>query len=88
MSLELVGFIKRSKNRQKVFLAVEGSTLPSEIVRKLYGKWSSSRYVIVSRALAELTAKGLLKVANPQEKVGRVYVRTALGNRIALMITG
>jgi len=65
-----------------VFLAVEGATLPSEIVRKLYGKWSSSRYAIVSRALSELTEKGLLKVANPDEKVGRVYLLSTKGKKL------
>jgi len=82
----LLGWLKRSKNRLKVFLAIEGYILPSEIVRKVYGKWSASRYVIVSRALAELKEKGLVKIENPKERVGRVYSLAAEGTGLRVLL--
>lgn len=80
--IELISYVKRAKNRQNVLLAIDHLTMPSDIVRKLFGKWSSSRYVIVSRALAELTEKGLVKVENPNAKIGRLYSLTILGKMI------
>ena len=80
--IEFVSFVKRAKNRQKVLLSVDNLTMPSEIVRKIFGKWSSSRYVIVSRALTELAEKGLIKIENPEDKVGRLYSLTTLGRKV------
>ncbi len=84
--IKLISFVKRAKNRQKVLLAIDKLTMPSDIVRKIFGKWSASRYVIVSRALAELTEKGLIKVENPKEKVGRMYSLTGIGRRVVKKI--
>jgi len=86
MSLKLLAFVKRSKTRCSVFLAVTKPTMPSEIVRALYGDWSESRYAVVSRALSELVEKGLLRLVNPEEKVGRLYVQTALGKKVFALL--
>ena len=50
----LVAKIKRASNRKKVFLAIEESILPSELVKQIYGKTSNFYFNIVSRALSEL----------------------------------
>jgi len=77
-SLELVGYIKRGKNRQKVFLALDKPSMPSELVIKIYGKSSNTYFNIVSRALSELEEKGLLECINPKEKTGRIYRKTKI----------
>jgi len=82
--LELEGFIKRGKNRKEVFLALDKPSMPSELVIKIYGKTSNTYFNIVSRALAELKEVGLVEVANPKAKTGRIYRKTGLGKKINL----
>lgn len=74
-----VSFIKRGKNRLKVFMAVEGTPMPSELVIKIYGRRSNTYFNIISRALAELKRHGLVRVVNPAEKTGRLYELTKRG---------
>jgi predicted transcriptional regulator len=80
--LELIGFIKRGKNRQKVFKAVDKPSMPSEITKKIYNKFSNTYFNIVSRSLSELKDKGLIEVINPKEKTGRIYRKTRLGESV------
>lgn len=47
--------------------------MPSEIVKKVFGKTSNTYFNVVSRALAELESAGLIKCLNPKEKTGRFY---------------
>jgi len=83
MSLfDLIGFIKRGKNRQKVFNAVDKPILPSELTKKIYGKSSNTYFNVVSRSLSELKDKELIEVVNPDEKTGRIYRKTKLGERL------
>ena len=77
--LDLVGYVKRGKNRKRVFLALEARMIPSEMVNKIYGKTSNTYFNIVSRALSELKDKKLITVVNPKEKTGRIYQKTKLG---------
>lgn len=81
-SLNAISFVKRGKNRKKVFLALDKAMMPSELVIKIYGKNSNTYFNIVSRALAELTEKGIVEVLNPKERTGRIYQRTKLGKNI------
>ncbi len=81
-SLNAISYVKRGKNRKKVFLALDKSIMPSELVIKIYGKNSNTYFNIVSRALAELTEKGIVEVLNPKERTGRIYQRTKLGDKI------
>jgi len=81
-SLSAISFVKRGKNRKKVFLALDKAMMPSELVVKIYGKNSNTYFNIVSRALAELTKKGIVEVLNPKERTGRIYKRTTLGDKI------
>ena len=79
---ELISYVKRGKNRKKVFMVMENSIMPSEISNKVYGSSSNTNFTLVSRALGELAEKDLVKVINPQEKTGRLYKLTPKGKRI------
>jgi len=81
-SLNAISYVKRGKNRKKVFLALDKAMMPSELVIKIYGKNSNTYFNIVSRALAELIEKGIVEVLNPKERTGRIYQRTKLGKDI------
>ncbi len=74
--------VKRGSNRLKVFLALEDNMMPSDLVRNIYGKYSVTSFNIVSRALKELTELKLVKVLNPDEKTGRIYVLTEKGRKV------
>jgi len=80
--LKAISFVKRGKNRKEVFLALDKPMIPSELVIKIYGKSSNTSFNIVSRALAELTEKGLVEILNPEERTGRIYRRTKFGERV------
>lgn len=56
--------------------------MPSEIMKKIYGKTSNTYFNLVSRALGELTEKKLIEVVNPNEKTGRIYRKTKLGMEV------
>lgn len=79
---ELISYIKRGKNRKKVFMVMENSIMPSEISNKVYGSSSNTNFTLVSRALGELSEKELIKVVNPEEKTGRLYQLTPKGKKI------
>jgi predicted transcriptional regulator len=80
--LNLVSFIKRGKNRKKVFMALDKPIMPSELVLKIYGKSSNTYFNLVSRALKELKNKRLVKVVNPKERTGRLYKKTEKGLKV------
>lgn len=80
--LKAISFVKRGKNRQKVFLALDKPMMPSELVLKIYEKQSNTSFNIVSRALAELKEKGLVEIGNPEDRTGRIYKKTEFGQKI------
>jgi len=80
--LDLVGYVKRGKNRKIVFLALDKPMMPSELMRKMYNKKSNTYFNLVSRALSELTEKKLIEIVNPNEKTGRIYRKTKLGIKV------
>ncbi len=82
MLFSLVSFVKRGKNRKKVFEALEKPMMPSELMMKVYNKKSNTYFNLVSRALAELKARNLIEVVNPRDKTGRIYQKTKLGNEV------
>jgi len=81
--LNLVSFIKRGKNRKKVFIALDKPMMPSELVLKIYGKSSNTYFNLVSRALTELKNKKLVRVVNPKERTGRMYKKTEKGLKVS-----
>jgi len=80
--LDLVGFVKRGKNRYRIFIMLDKPSMPSELTKKVYGKNSNTYFNIVSRSLSELKKKGLVEVANPKERTGRIYQKTELGKQL------
>ena len=83
---ELIGYIKRGKNRLRVFTELDKPMLPSELTKNIYGKISNTHFNIISRALSELNNKGLVEIINPNDKTGRIYQKTKLGERISRKI--
>lgn len=80
---ELISYVKRGKNRKKVFMVMENnSIMPSEISNKVYGSSSNTNFTLVSRALSELTEKDLIKIVNPEAKTGRLYELTTKGKKL------
>ena len=77
-----VSFVKRGKNRFKVFMALDKPMMPLELVLKIYGSNSNTNFNLVSRALKELRENSIVKVINPNSKTGRVYMKTNLGSKL------
>jgi len=70
-------FVIRGKTRKKIFLALENPKTPSQMAAEL--KVSTTH---VSRALKELSDKGLVKCLTPAEKFGRIYHLTGTGKKL------
>ena len=64
--LKAIGFIKRGKNRRKIFANLDKPMMPSELVIKIYKKSSNTYFNLVSRALSELKKKKLVEVIIPE----------------------
>ncbi len=80
-----IGSIKRGSNRLKVFMAMPTDKLimPNELVKKIYGKTTSTYFATVSRALKELTDLGVVVLlSDKKEKTGRLYKMTKQGLEI------
>ena len=80
----LISFVKRGKNRKLIFESLSKPMMPSELVKKIYSSNSNTHFNLVSRALAELKEKGLVKILNPEDKTGRFYKKTQLGEEVGL----
>lgn len=70
-------FVIRGRTRKRIFLALENPMTPSKIAGEL--KLSTTH---VSRALKELSDKGLVKCLTPAEKFGRIYHLTGAGRNL------
>ncbi|MBS3101195.1 winged helix DNA-binding protein [Candidatus Woesearchaeota archaeon] len=73
----LVGYVKRSKNRQQVLRILSIPLSPSDIAKKL--KISLTH---ASKIIRELNAKGLVKCLNEELKVGRIYQKNKVADEI------
>lgn len=74
---DLVSFVRRSKQRRKLLEALDGPTTPSQLAKK------TGLYLThVSRALRELTTKGLVECLTPDERVEKYYRITKNGVEI------
>jgi hypothetical protein len=80
--LKAMGFVKRGKNREKIFINLDNPMMPSELVIKIYQKNSNTYFNLVSRALGELKVKKLVEIINPEERTGRIYRRTNFGESV------
>lgn len=77
LNWDLVGFVKRSKNRQKVLDILETPLTPSDIAKKL--KISLTH---ASKIVRELNSKKLIKCLNEDLAMGRIYQRTNEAKKI------
>jgi len=84
--LTLAAFVKRGKNRRKVFEAIDKPIFPSDLVVKIYGKKTNLTYNLTSRALSQLLEAGLVKVINPDEHTGRLYQITNKGKEVKKLL--
>lgn len=85
--LKTLSFIKRGKNRKKVFMNLDKPMMPSELVMKIYKSNSNTYFNLVSRALSELKEKKLVEIVNPEDRTGRIYKRTKEGEKVAKELT-
>ena len=74
---ELVGFIKRSKNRIQAIKLLENPLMPSEL-----GKEMKISLTHASKIIRELNSKGLIQCLNDNLKIGRIYQVTKDGKEI------
>lgn len=74
---ELVSFVNRSQQRKKILSALEKPITPSQL-----SKATGLYLTHVSRALKELTEKGLVECLTPKERVEKYYRITALGRNV------
>lgn len=77
----LIGFIKRSKNRQKAMELLDNPLMPSEL-----GKKMSISLTHASKIIRELTTNGLIRCLNEELKTGRMYQLTNLGKKILMEV--
>ncbi len=82
MDWNTYSYVIRSKNRKKVLLALTNPKTPTQIAEELGINLSH-----VSRALKELEIKRIVECLTPEEKIGRIYSRTSIGEEIAEKLT-
>jgi len=63
-------FLKKSKLRKEVYLALNEAKTPTELAKEIKKHRSS-----VSRVLLDLEKEGLVKCVNPKDKSFRHYVK-------------
>ena len=73
----LVGFVKRSKNRQRVLKLLEKPMMPSEVSKEIKVSLTHA-----SKIIRELNKKKLIHCLNEKLKIGRIYQITNLGKKI------
>ena len=72
-----VSWIKGGKQRREIIVHIDNQDTPTEISNK--SKYSLNH---TSRILNEFRKKGFVKLLNPQQKTGRLYVLTSKGRVI------
>ena len=77
LNWRLVGYIKRSKNRQEVLRVLSIPLSPSDVSKKL--KISLTH---ASKILRELNSEGIVKCLNDDLKVGRIYQKNKIADEI------
>ena len=80
---DLVSFVGRGKVRKKVLKALIKTNSPTELARQMDIERST-----ISRAILELTEKGLVECLTPDERMGRYYRTTETGRKVMDVIEG
>lgn len=74
----MLEYVRISKHREKVFLTLKnGSKKPSDIAKE-----SGLHINNVSYSLKQLTERGLVYLLNPDDKKGRLYKLTEIGEKL------
>lgn len=77
MNWSKYAFVLRGKVRLKILIALNKPKTPTQLSKEL-----KINLAQVSRTLKELSDNKLIECINPQNKTGRLYVRTKEGNEI------
>ncbi len=77
LSTSDISWVKRGKQRREIIVHIDDEETPTEIANK--SKYSLNH---TSRILNELKKKGFVKLLNPRQKTGRLYVLTDKGKVI------
>ncbi|MFA6333537.1 MAG: hypothetical protein WCX22_11325 [Methanoregula sp.] len=80
---KLVSFVGRGSVRRKVLKALIKPNSPTELAKQLDSERST-----ISRAILELTEKGLVECLTPDERMGRYYRTTEIGKKVVAVIEG
>ncbi|MEM3086944.1 MAG: MarR family transcriptional regulator [Halobacteria archaeon] len=72
-----VSFVLRGPTRSKALRALDSPKTPTQLARELKIDRPSA-----SRTLLQLEEEGLVACLTPDARKGRLYRRTALGNRV------
>ncbi len=80
---ELVGYVKRSKNRVEALKLFDKRLMPSEL-----SKMMNISLTHGSKIIRELNSKRLIKCLNEELKVGRIYELSELGMKVRTEILG
>ena len=78
----LVGIVKRSRNKFQALLLLKSPKMPSELGREM--KISLTH---ASKVLRELYFNGLVECLNEELKVGRLYTLSKKGKRITTIMS-
>lgn len=74
---EKLAWVKRSKQRQKILKLLSSPKTPTDVADELEIQVSGA-----SRSMRNMEDKELVKVLNPEDKLGRLYVVTDDGRDV------
>lgn len=80
---DIIGYIKRSKNRQEAMKYLGYPIMPSELAKKM-----NISLTHASKIIRELNSKKVIHCLNENLKVGRIYQLTEKGKKIREEIEG
>lgn len=74
---EKFSWVKRSKQRQKILKLLKHPKTPTDVADELSIQVSGA-----SRSMRKMEDKGLAKILNPEDKLGRLYTLTEEGRNV------
>jgi len=74
---DLISFVKRGKTRKEILSSLSSPKTPTEL-----SELTNTQRSTVSRTLITLEKRGLVECLTPNEKMGRLYKITPLGERV------
>ena len=80
--LKLLAWVLRGSQRREIIKVITGHKIPAQIYKEAIKLNPKITRNSVSDVLREFKKKFVVKCINPEEKKGRIYELTNLGNRI------